>query len=43
MGESCSPDGMHALLKYGEDGMTPYMYFFKHGLAEEKVVSDCGQ
>ena len=28
---------MLAVLKYDDDG-TPYMYFFKHGLLEEKVV-----
>lgn len=31
------PEGMLALMKW--DGETPYMYFFKHGLDEEKVVS----
>lgn len=34
-GESMGPDGMLALMKW--DGETPYMYFFKHGLDEEKV------
>jgi Translationally controlled tumour protein len=32
-----NPDGMLALMKWEEE--TPYMYFFKHGLDEEKVVS----
>jgi len=31
------PDGMLGLMKWDEE--TPYMYFFKHGLDEEKVVS----
>lgn len=34
-GESMAPDGMLALMKWEEE--TPYMYFFKHGLDEEKV------
>jgi len=34
-GESMGPDGMLALMKW--DGETPYIYFFKHGLEEEKV------
>jgi hypothetical protein len=34
-GESMKPDGMLALMKWDEE--TPYMYFFKHGLLEEKV------
>lgn len=37
VGESMAPDGMLALMKWEEE--TPYMYFFKHGLDEEKVVS----
>ncbi|ESO09007.1 hypothetical protein HELRODRAFT_168939 [Helobdella robusta] len=36
-GESMHPDGMLALMKWEDD--VPYMYFFKHGLIEEKVVS----
>ena len=40
VGESLQPDGMLALMKWEEE--TPYVYFFKHGLDEEKVVSiDC--
>jgi len=31
------PDGMLALMKWDEE--TPYIFFFKHGLDEEKVVS----
>lgn len=34
-GESMAPDGMLALMKWDEE--TPYIYFFKHGLDEEKV------
>lgn len=34
-GETMAPDGMLALMKWDEE--TPYMYFFKHGLEEEKV------
>jgi hypothetical protein len=38
-GESMQPDGMLALMKWEtKDGdETPYMFFFKHGLDEEKV------
>ena len=38
-GESMNQDGMVALLNYREDGVTPYMLFFRDGLVEEKVVS----
>ena len=38
-GESQNDDGMIALLNYREDGVTPFMLFFKDGLIEEKVVS----
>jgi len=31
------PEGMLGLMKWDEE--TPYMYFFKHGLLAEKVVS----
>ena len=34
-GESMNPEGMLALMKWEDD--RPYMYFFKHGLLEEKV------
>ncbi|CAG8571103.1 4474_t:CDS:2 [Diversispora eburnea] len=37
-GESFNQDGMIALLNYREDGVTPYITLFKHGLREEKVV-----
>ena len=30
---------MVALLNFREDGLTPYMLFFKDGIIEEKVVS----
>ena len=33
-GESMNPEGMISLMKW--DGETPYLYFFKHGLDEEK-------
>ncbi|XP_078694749.1 translationally-controlled tumor protein homolog isoform X1 [Branchiostoma floridae x Branchiostoma belcheri] len=35
-GEKMDPDGMVALMDYREDGVTPYMLFFKDGLEEEK-------
>ncbi|XP_056411393.1 translationally-controlled tumor protein [Hyla sarda] len=35
-GESMNPDGMVALLDYREDGITPYLIFFKDGLEIEK-------
>lgn len=37
-GESLHEHGMVALLNYREDGITPYMLFWKDGLVEEKVV-----
>ncbi|KAG4303156.1 hypothetical protein PCK1_000494 [Pneumocystis canis] len=37
MGESMNVDGMVVLLNYREDGITPYMTFFKDGLKEEKL------
>ncbi|KAG6837438.1 hypothetical protein H0H93_009532 [Arthromyces matolae] len=33
-GESMNPDGMVALLNYREDGVTPYITFWKDGLKE---------
>lgn len=36
-GESMNPDGMIALLNYREDGTTPYVIFWKHGMKETKV------
>lgn len=35
LGETMNIDGMVVLVKW--DGETPYIYFFKHGLEEEKV------
>ncbi|EMR09209.1 hypothetical protein PNEG_02545 [Pneumocystis murina B123] len=37
IGESMDVDGMVVLLNYREDGITPYMTFFKDGLKEEKL------
>ena len=37
IGESMDPDGMVVLLNYREDGVTPYLTFWKHGLKEVKV------
>ena len=34
-----NPEGMVGLLDYREDGITPYMLFFKDGLLIEKFVS----
>ncbi|WFC98923.1 hypothetical protein MYAM1_001656 [Malassezia yamatoensis] len=36
-GESMNPDGMVALLNYREDGVTPFLIFWKDGLKETKV------
>lgn len=36
-GESMNPDGMIVLLNYREDGVTPYITVWKHGLEEMKV------
>jgi len=36
-GESMDPDGMIVLLNYREDGTTPYVIFWQHGLEEMKV------
>ena len=38
IGESSDPDGMHVLMNFRDDGITPYMLFWKDGLIEEKVV-----
>lgn len=37
MGESVNPEGMHILINYREDGITPYLTIWKHGLVQEKV------
>lgn len=34
-----NPEGMVGLLDYREDGITPFMLFFKDGLLVEKCVS----
>ncbi|PHH61137.1 hypothetical protein CDD81_754 [Ophiocordyceps australis] len=36
-GESMNPDGLVVLLNYREDGVTPYVIVWKHGLKEMKV------
>ena len=36
IGENMNPDGMVALLDYREDGVSPFMIFFKDGLEMEK-------
>lgn len=36
-GESMDTEGMVVLLNYREDGMTPYITIWKHGLTEMKV------
>ncbi len=37
VGESMDPDGMVVLMNYREDGVTPYVTIWKHGLEEMKV------
>jgi len=37
IGESMNVDGMVALLNYREDGITPYLTFWKDGLKEVKL------
>jgi hypothetical protein len=37
VGESMDPDGMVVLMNYREDGTTPYVTVWKHGLTEMKV------
>ncbi|KAF2277212.1 microtubule/calcium-binding protein [Westerdykella ornata] len=37
IGESMDPDGMVILLNYREDGITPFVTVWKHGLTEMKV------
>ncbi|EGP90135.1 unnamed protein product [Zymoseptoria tritici ST99CH_1A5] len=37
IGENMDPDGMVVLLNYREDGVTPYVTVWKHGLKEMKV------
>lgn len=38
-GQSMSTEGMVGMLNYREDGLTPYILFFKDGLISEKCVS----
>ena len=37
-GDSMNPIGMLGMLDFREDGVTPFMIFFKDGLEIEKVV-----
>ena len=37
MGASMDPEAMVILMKYAEDGLTPFFYYFKDGIEEEKV------
>lgn len=37
VGESMDPDGMVVLMNYREDGTTPFVTLWKHGLSEMKV------
>ncbi|KAI9675777.1 MAG: hypothetical protein M1817_001144 [Caeruleum heppii] len=37
MGASQDPDGMHVLINYREDGITPFATIWKYGLTEMKV------
>ncbi|KAL1959478.1 hypothetical protein VTO42DRAFT_1923 [Malbranchea cinnamomea] len=37
VGSSMDPNGMHVLIDFREDGITPYATIWKHGLVEEKV------
>ncbi|TPX36715.1 hypothetical protein SmJEL517_g01263 [Synchytrium microbalum] len=41
-GETMNPDGMVALLNYREDGVTPYLTFWKDGLKTEKLSTVMG-
>ncbi|CAI8499451.1 hypothetical protein ACO0OL_001640 [Hanseniaspora opuntiae] len=36
-GESMDPDGMLVLLNYREDGTTPFVGIWKHGVVQEKI------
>ncbi|EEP78094.1 conserved hypothetical protein [Uncinocarpus reesii 1704] len=37
MGASMDPNGMHVLIDFRDDGITPYATIWKHGLEEMKV------
>ena len=39
VGESMNPEGAVVLLDYREDGITPFLTFFKDGLKIEKLVN----
>lgn len=39
MGTSTDAEAMICLMNFRDDGITPYMLFWKEGLLEEKVVS----
>ncbi|AQT70414.1 translationally-controlled tumor protein [Streptomyces sp. fd1-xmd] len=36
-GETMNPDGMAVLLNYRDDGTTPYLTFFKHGVSAHQI------
>ena len=38
VGESMDPEAMIVIMGYSEDGITPYVYLFKDGLREIKMV-----
>lgn len=37
-GESMDPDGMVVLMNYREDGVTPYMIYWRDGLKEVSIL-----
>lgn len=37
VGESMDPDAMVVMLNYREDGVTPFVAIWKHGVTEEKI------
>lgn len=37
MNQSMDPNGMHVLIDFREDGVTPFATVWKHGLEEMKV------
>jgi hypothetical protein len=39
LGEKQESDGMVVLMDYREDGITPYFWYIKDGILEEKYVS----
>ena len=41
VGETNGEKGMTVLMNFREDGVTPYLLFWKDGLVEEKVVCLC--